>query len=203
MTAATLHPTLTAAAEGRLPDWACASPRRRAHMARVADLLDAWAVESGLDGVERRRWRAMGHLHDALKDADPDALRAELGPPWNTLPDPVLHGPAAAERLRREGLDDEAFLDALRWHTLGHPSLDRAGRALYAADFLEPGRSLRNAWRAKLRARLPHELEAVLTEVVGARLRHLLERARPIRPETLAFWNRLTEGDAWVRASEV
>lgn len=203
MNATALHPLVAAAAEGRLPSWAEADDARRAHMARVADLLDGWAAAEGLDGPARVRRRALGYLHDALKDADAAALREIVPAPLAALPEPVLHGPAVAARLEHEGVDDTPFLDALRWHTLGHPVLDRAGRSLYAADFLEPGRDIRNAWRAGLRARMPDDVDRVLVEIVGARLGHLLEHERPIRPETLAFWNRLTEGDAWARASEV
>lgn len=203
MKAAAVHPVVAAAADGRLPEWAEAGGARRAHMERVAGLLDGWAAAEGLGEPERVRRRALGYLHDALKDADTPALRALVPDPMRDLPEPVLHGPAVAERLRHEGVDDAPFLDALRWHTLGHPSLDRAGRALYAADFLEPGRDLRNPWRSGLRARMPAEADRVLVEIVGARLGYLLERERPIRPETLAFWNHLTEGDAWARASEV
>ena len=35
------------------------------------------------------------------------------------LPARVLHGPAAAVRLRAEGVDDEPFLLAVAFHTIG------------------------------------------------------------------------------------
>jgi 2-amino-4-hydroxy-6-hydroxymethyldihydropteridine diphosphokinase len=174
-------------------------------MERVAVLLKGWARAAGLDPVERRRWVALGRLHDVLKGEDPEKLRADLPPELAALPDPVLHGPAVAERLRSEGVEDEPFLSGLAWHTLGHAGLDRAGRALYAADFLEPGRRLREKWRGKLRARMPDDLDDVLVEILRARMRHLLDRGRPVRPETLAFWNAITatEGKAWAPASEL
>lgn len=198
-----LHPRVVAAAGGEWPEWTRADPGRRAHMERVAALLDRWASEAGLSDEERARWRALGYLHDALKDEDPDVLRRQVGPAFQDLPDPILHGPAVAARLRTEGVDDEAFLTALAYHTLGHPSLDAAGEALYAADFLEPGRDLRNEWRGALRSRMPGERVQVVAEIARARMGHLLDRGRPVRPETLAFWNRMAEGDAWARASEV
>lgn len=75
--------------------------------------------------------------------------------------------------------------------------------ALYCADFLEPGRRLREEWRAALRERAPRELEAVVREILQARIRHLLERGRPLHPETIGFWNRMTEGRGWASASEL
>jgi 2-amino-4-hydroxy-6-hydroxymethyldihydropteridine diphosphokinase len=172
-------------------------------MRRVAALLDTWSSSLKLPDEEQLRWRALGFLHDTLKDRDAATLRGMVPPEFADLPDPVLHGPAVAARLRDEGVDDEPFLRALTYHTLGHPQLDRAGRALYAADFLEPGRKLEQSWRRKLRRRMPRALDEVVAEIVRARITFLLKRDRPVRAETLAFWNRFTEGDAWARASEV
>jgi HD superfamily phosphohydrolase YqeK len=180
------------AAAGRLPAWAAVGPARRAHIERVAALLDEWAVELELDAVERGRWRAAAWLHDALRDADVDALRALVPEPLRDLPVQLLHGPAVAARLRDDGVADTSLLDAVSFHTLGHPRLDRLGRALYAADFLEPGRTFAVSERAALRARMPHAFDAVLVAVVRARMTHLLASGRPIREETVAFWNVLS-----------
>lgn len=163
-------------------------------MERVADLLGRWAEALHLDAPEVARWRAVGWLHDALRDAAPERLRGELPAEFRDLPPLVLHGPAAAERLR--GDLDESALNAIRYHTLGHRSLDRLGRALYLADFLEPGREFLEEWRASLRERMPHDLDAVLREVVAARLRHLVEARRPIREETAGFWSSLVAGES-------
>ncbi len=179
------------AAAGELPEWAEAAPSRRAHGRRVVALLDDWACRFGFDPAERRRWRAAGWLHDALRDADPTSLRARV-PAWaRDLPGPLLHGPAAAARLEAEGVRDRAVLDAVAYHTLGHPDLGRLGRALYLADFLEPGRAFEPARRAALRARMPDAFDEVLVEVAAARIMHLIESRRPVRPESLAFWNSL------------
>ena len=182
-----LAPAVEAAARGELPEWTVASPKRREHMARVARLLSEWAEALDLSPVDRARWAAVGWLHDALRDAPPDELRAEVPEELRHLPGPALHGPAAAERLH--DVDDPALLQAIRYHTIGHPSLDRLGKALYLADFLEPGRDFDVEWRATLTARMPDEMDRVLLEVLGARLQHLVEVRKPIRPETAAFWS--------------
>ena len=189
-----LHPVIAAAARGELPDWARFDDERRAHMARVADLMQGWAEGLGLTHDDCMRWRALGFLHDAVKGVDADELRLWLGPEASHgIPDPVLHGPAAALKLRAEGITDDEVLDAVAWHTLGHPVLTRMGRALYVADFLEPGRDLLNDWRAGLRARMPHALDEVLHDIVHARILHLVERDRQVHPQTMAFWNRMAK----------
>lgn len=178
-----------AAAVGRLPVWAAAGPSRRAHMARVADLLDAWAVELGLGEGERIRWKAAAHLHDALRDESPETLRALVPPRFAALPGNLLHGPAAAQRLRADGVQDGELLDAVTFHTIGNPNLSTLGRALYAADFLEPGRVFRSEWRAELRNRMPGEMASVLPEIVRARIEKRLETWTTVLPETTGFWN--------------
>lgn len=185
---------LEKAAAGELPAWVEAGPERRAHLARVAGLLESWARRLGLERSERVRWRAAGWLHDALRDAPPTALRDLAPPELRELPAPLLHGPAMAERLRADGVDDQELLVAVAYHTLGHPAFGRLGRALYLADFLEPGRSFDPVRRAALRARLPVALESVLVEVVAARVCHLLAARRAVRSETLAFWNAIARG---------
>jgi 2-amino-4-hydroxy-6-hydroxymethyldihydropteridine diphosphokinase len=158
-------------------------------MKRVATLLGEWADALGLSTEERTEWVALGYLHDALRDAPEEQLRDEVPRTFRDLPGPLLHGPAAAERL--DGLVSPALLAAIRYHTVGHPSLDRAGKALYLADFLEPGRDFELDWRGGLSRRMPEELDEVLVEVLAARIRHLLEGRKPIRPETSAFWSAL------------
>ncbi|MEX2527158.1 MAG: HD domain-containing protein [Gemmatimonadota bacterium] len=162
-------------------------------MARVAELLGEWATELSLSPVQVHRWTAAGYLHDVLRDASREELEPWLEPRFRALPLSLLHGPAAATRLAAEGVDDEGFLRAVAFHTLGHPDLDRLGRALYMADFLEPGRQFRPRWRARLRARMPMEEGAVLREVLKARLVRLVEKGSPMRPETVGFWNRIVE----------
>lgn len=179
------------AASGELPAWAEAADERRRHMARVSALLGEWAQTLGLSEDEQLRWASVGYLHDALRDADPEALRSLVPTELAGLPDRLLHGPAAAERLRREGVQDHELLHAVAFHTLGHPGLRRLGRALYLADFLEPGRDFLNEWRTELRGRMPTDLHGVTLEVAEARIHNLVKRHLSLRPETVGFWNDL------------
>jgi HD superfamily phosphohydrolase YqeK len=197
------HPLIEKAARGQLPPWAAVGEKRRKHIERVAGLLEDWAVAGSLPADERTRWVAAGYLHDAVKEKPEAELRALLSGEQRELPEPLLHGPAAAELLRRDGVDDRELLLALAYHTLGHPDLGRSGCALYAADFLEPGRDLANEWRAGLRARMPGEMLEVVKEILAARIVYLLEQGRPVRHETMRFWNRLAEGQSWAGASEL
>ena len=183
-----------ASADFELPDWAVVTPARRAHILRVAALVRSWAIRAGVDDAELRRWVQAAVLHDSLRDAEPAELRKEVPPEFADWPKRVLHGPAAAARLRRQGGYDEGVLTAITYHTVGHPALDDAGRALYLADFLEPGRTFDPISRSAWRARLPQDRDAVLREVVATRLQHMIRSHRQVRSETLAFWNQIARG---------
>lgn len=174
-----------------LPSWSEASDRRCEHMARVGAVMVEWARALNLDASEVQRWRRTGVLHDCLRDAPPERLRGEVPAEFRDLPPAALHGPAAAERLA--GQIDEEVADAIRFHTMGYSGWGQLGRALYLADYLEPGRKWDPEERARLRARVPTELAAVLVEVAGERLGRLIQQQKPVRPESVAFWNVLVE----------
>lgn len=180
------------AADLQLPSWSVTKPDRQAHIVRVCALVEQWADERGVDADEKKRWIDAARFHDALRDAPPTELRKRLPDEFADWPDLLLHGPAAAQQLEREGCTDRGLLNAVRYHTIGHADLDDAGCALYLADFLEPGRTFDPVGRAAWRARMPHDMTGVLREVLAARLQHMILSERPIRGETLAFWNQIT-----------
>ena len=198
----TLHPLVANAAQGILPPWTKVRESRREHMARVAGLMGEWARTREESPVEASRWVAAGFLHDALRDEDHEVLRGLVDPPFKDLPAKVLHGPGVARRLQDEGVEDGGLLHAVSYHTLGSAGFGTLGFALYAADFLEPGRKIREEWTTALRKRAPDELTEVVKEILSARIGYLLERGRPLHPETLGLWNRLSEGQPWASASE-
>ena len=184
-----MHPVLEALLVGQLPQWAVVGVERRAHMDRVAALLNDWAMGLDLPELECRRWRAVGLVHDVLRDLEPSELRENLPQIFAELPRGILHGPAAAERLRTDGVEDGELLTAVAFHSVGDTRFGRLGRALYAADFLEPGRAFLPEWRAELRERMPDDFDAVVFDVAATRIRNLIERGSEVLPQTLAFWN--------------
>lgn len=188
-----MHRLVEEAAAGQLPEWAEVSQKRVEHIARVTALLDEWAVALNLSDDERKRWRAAGTLHDALHDASPKELRPTVGDVFQELPGKMLHGPACAIRLRAEGVTDEEFLHAIEYHTIGHESLGDIGRALFAADYLEPGRPDDQMTRASLRSRMPLERDDVVPIVLRARILEQITNGRRVRPETLTFWNSIPD----------
>jgi predicted HD superfamily hydrolase involved in NAD metabolism len=113
-----------------------------AHIDRVVALARTLAERHGLD-VERVATAAQGH--DLLRAVPPAELLARAEERLMAI-DPVeradpllLHGPVGAEELReRFGVQDRLVLDAVRWHTTGHPDFPPEAWAVFVADKIEP-----------------------------------------------------------------
>jgi 2-amino-4-hydroxy-6-hydroxymethyldihydropteridine diphosphokinase len=105
----------------------------------------------------------------------------------------MLHGPAAANHLGAEGESRVSVLDAIRWHTTGYGAWDRIGRALYMADFLEPGRTFMQGDRAFLASLVPTHFDAVFRQVVRMRLEWALREGKGFAPESVALWDSVRE----------
>ncbi len=171
-----------------LPAWAIVSDKRRHHIARVTALIDEWARALALGDAEREEWHDAARFHDALRDA-PDAMLRQLAPGFPVPDTNVLHGPAVGQHLRLNGETRTGLLDAVRWHTIGHKGWTRTGKALYMADFLEPGRSFARDERTYLAQNLPHDFDGTFRQVVRIRLEWTLREGKPLFWETVELWN--------------
>lgn len=178
---------MSAVAEASLPEWAVVTPKRREHVARVVALLGQWAATMKLSSIESKAWLDAGAWHDALRDETEETLRAMTGD--HDRPVGMLHGPAAALRLEANGEHRLDVLEAIQWHTVGNARWSRTGRALYMADFLEPGRTFMQADRAFLAARVPDAFDAVFRQVVRMRIEWVLREGKGMSAETVDLWN--------------
>lgn len=172
-----------------LPDWARVSDKRAEHIQRVTGLLNAWAAAMRLPPAEARAFVDAGVLHDALRDATEAELRGITGD--TESPVGLLHGPAAAIMLEKDGATRADVLDAIRYHTVGNVRWGIIGRALFMADFLEPGRKFMRQDRYFMSLQVPKSFDAVFRQVVRMRLEWTVREGNQIFPETAALWNSL------------
>jgi predicted HD superfamily hydrolase involved in NAD metabolism len=172
-----------------LPTWAQVSERRLAHIQRVTSLLRAWGAAMRLSADEANAWIDAGTWHDALRDAPVAELRQITGD--HKSPDGLLHGPAVAIKLEAEGERRKNLLDAIRYHTVGSAKWNQTGRALYMADYLEPGRKFLAEDRGFLASQVPHNFDGVFRQVVRFRLEWSVREGNHIFPETVELWNSL------------
>jgi len=170
-----------------LPSWAIVTEKRRAHIARVTALIDRWAAALHRPPDVAQAWHDAALWHDALRDAPEPLLRELTSDARSDVR--VLHGPAAAVRLVAGGEERDDVLEAIRWHTAGSAEWGATGRALYMADFLEPGRAFARAERASLAQQVPADFDGTFRQVVQMRLEWTLREGKALLLPTVALWN--------------
>ena len=104
----------------------------------------------------------------------------------------LLHGPVGAELLRREdGLEDSEILDAVRWHSTGHPNLSPLGLLVFLSDKLDPNKLKSYPYQPELRAIANESLERAALEFLCRESALRLQRRRPVHPSSVAAINAL------------
>lgn len=170
-----------------------------AHIDRVVALGDELARRHGLD-VAEVRLAAQGHdLLRAVADAEllerAEARGLELDPVERAAP-VMLHGPLAALELReRFDVTDRSVLDAIWWHTTGHPDYSGEAWAMFVADKVEPAKVSRTPELGVIRELAEESLAAAALAYLEFRLRETIELGWQVHPmSTLARNGLLARG---------
>ena len=162
------------------------SDGRYGHTLRVAETAERLA---GLHGLDPRRARLAGLLHDAAREeGEQELLRVaeEEGLHIDDLERErpmLLHGPVAAALSQKDlGVEDDEILDAVRVHTIGEPGMGPLALALYMADKIEPARDQPgvDALRKLALKDLRRATRAALEDSVS----HNERRGRPVHPKS-------------------
>ena len=168
-----------------------------AHIDRVVALAQTLARRHGADEA-RAMLAAQGHdlvRHWSddrwLAEAETrglDVLAAERAEPV------LLHGPLGAALLEERGwLADRALLDAIRYHTTGHPAYTAEAWAMFVADKIEPHKVARRPDLEVVVAAAEDSLEAAARaylELMEEQGRRSGWAVHPLQTETLAFLRR-------------
>ena len=170
-------------------------PKRFEHIKGVAKTAKKLALQYGLD---ERKARLAGLLHDWDKGLDDDQARArvrELGledaiDPWVVENMPrVLHAHTAAVALARDFPEIPGdVLQAIDRHTTAAEDMSDLDKVLYIADALEPNRQFGRIDELREVAKT-----ATLDELYFQTYEYwtllLFERRQPLHPDTMRIWN--------------
>ena len=136
--------------------------------------------------------------HDIARAMKADQLRMkarELDIPINTVEDrlPILlHGPVAAEMLRRmDGIDDPDIYDAVYWHSTGHKEMGSAGKVVFLADKLDPDKAGRYPYLPELREMAFGSLDKAIVEFLSRELVTLIQKGSIVHPASVETRNEL------------
>ena len=157
-----------------------------AHIDRVVALAGPLARRHGA-GEARVLLAAQGH--DLLR-ALPDAELLRRAEAHGLLIEPVersepvlLHGPLGALELEaRFAITDTTVLDAVRWHTTGHPDFGPEAWAVFIADKVEPQKLERWPALATVAARARDSLEAAALHYLDLSAQRALREGWALHP---------------------
>ena len=171
------------------------SVKRYTHSVGVANT--AAKLAGMFDGDIERAYLA-GLLHDYAREMSSSDL-LELAVVHNLHSDPVellqpslLHGPVGAWMLKDQGIiEDEAILNAIRWHTTGHPDMKQLDRIIYIADYIEPGREFPGV--DALRQIVHRDLNLGMLAGLDHTINYLIQKNGFLHPWSVAIRNRILE----------
>ncbi len=167
----------------------------RAHIFRTRDVGLDLATKHGID-EERAELAILGHdvaRASKKKEILSQAERFGLSSLDIERKAPVmLHGPVGAELLRHEdGVHDDEILDAVRYHTTGHPRLTGLGWLVFISDKLEPRKIKSYPYQQELRHIANESLEQAVLEFLCRESALRLQRRKPVHPASVAAINAL------------
>ena len=169
--------------------------KRFAHILGVAEEAELLARTYGVDA---RKARLAGLLHDWDKGLDDEGIRArvrELGiegevSSWALEMAPaVLHGETAACALSREWPQIPSdVIDAIRKHTVADEEMTDLDKVVYIADALEPNRQFGRL--DELRDMVGRaSLDELFFETYKYWVQLIIERGRLLHPDTITRYN--------------
>jgi predicted HD superfamily hydrolase involved in NAD metabolism len=172
------------------------------HIQRVRRLARQLAEPLGLDAG---RVDLAAAAHDLARPMKAEALLAEarrLGlwvhPVEEAVPI-LLHGPVAAEYLRRQlHVNDQGVLEAVRWHSTGcggtwasEDDDGRLARVVFLADKLEPAKASRYGTIVNVKELALRDLDAAVLTFLDGELRRLVQEGELLHPAMVEARNGL------------
>ena len=148
-------------------------------------------------GIDEAKGRIAGIAHDISREIPVnDMLISSLDDGYIISPEeklnPVLlHGRIGAWMLKQQfNLEDEDILQAIRWHTTGHPDMGKLGQVLFIADYIEPGRKhITQSVRASI---MQLDLNEMTLKVLNDQTAYLRDRGCRITESSMLLFEKLS-----------
>ncbi|MFN2364728.1 MAG: nicotinate-nucleotide adenylyltransferase [Halarsenatibacteraceae bacterium] len=105
----------------------------------------------------------------------------------------LLHGPASAYLTEiKFDIRDSQILEAIRYHTIGHPDLSLIGKIVFLADKIEPGRDYPG--RDAIYSLSLKNIDQAILKLTDHNLQYLTDRNIEIHPNLILLRNKILGG---------
>ena len=151
-------------------------------------------------GLDENKGRIVGISHDIARELVVD--KGEIGSPDDgygiseeeQLNPVLLHGRLGAEILKNKfKLDDEDILQAVRWHTTGHPDMGRLGQVLFIADYIEPGRAhITTSFRDMI---MKLDINEMTLKILNVQSSYLRDQGYQISKSSMLLYDKLSNNE--------
>lgn len=148
-------------------------------------------------GVDEGKGRIAGIAHDISRETPVDEkLMNLIGDDYiiseeEKLNPVLLHGRIGASMLKDKfNLRDNEVLQAVRWHTTGHPDMGKLGQILFIADYIEPGRKhINNSVRAAI---MKMNLNEMTLKILSDQNAYLRDKGYRITDSSMQLFEKLS-----------
>ena len=113
-----------------------------------------------------------------------DRYLIKIPPVWHSFIGSLI----AKERFK---ITDNEILDAIKYHTTGHPEMNEIAKIIFIADFIEPGRKYKECIDVRKKLKGKMELDKILLLVLEKKLIYLINNNKIIHPYAINLWNKL------------
>lgn len=170
------------------------SEKRLAHVFRVEEMARKLALKYG---VSEERATLSALLHDIAKCAEPNQQREWVEAEHSSVDvlsfhHELWHAPAGVWIAKEHfQVDDEAILNAIRFHTTGRAGMTSLEKMIYVADMIEEGRTFPGVERLRTMVN-DHSLDEVMAACIYHSIQFLVSRKVAVHPDTVLCYNEHT-----------
>ena len=151
-------------------------------------------------GLDENKGRIAGISHDIARELPVDEKKMSSlqdGYPVSEEEklNPVLfHGRVGADILKNKfKIKDDDILQAVRWHTAGHPDMGRLGQVLFIADFIEPGRAhITPSFRDMI---MKLDLNEMTLKILNEQYTYLRDKGCRITKSSMLLYDKLSNAE--------
>ena len=118
-------------------------------------------------------------LHDIAKSSK--ELNIDLPSEYTDAPKNVIHSFMGAELVKTHfKIKKRAIVDAVRYHTTGHPKMSKLAKLIFLADAVEPSRDIENEDTAELRALSKKSLNKAMVMALQMLIEYIQSKGREV-----------------------